>query len=290
MASSIRARARASAGTRRQYTTHHAPAPDTKIIIAATCCCILISFASAFSPPASGGGAGAVIISRGIISSSSLETSNAKRVAIKTSTSTQLYNKLGKDFDKSDLFPRDDFDKDEFLDDDDDDDNDDGIDYSKFDPAVAAQLRKAKQLLKESKKKVQEQAEARAKAAEEADIPGGVSQESPEKEGNTADAVLPFFASTSSQKIKSTTESGEIIADGETMANLSKSEAWEKRPLSQMFDKEARTDYDGNLVDDEINKNLLAEREIGIYNLRKALQNEDFRKVFDKRNRFIGDL
>ena len=203
--------------------------------------------------------------------------------------STQLYNKLGKDFDKSDLFPRDDFDKDEFLDDDDDGDND-GIDYSQFDPAVAAQLRKAKQLLKESKKKVKEQAEARAKAAEEADIPSGVSQESPEKEGNTADAVLPFFASTSSQKIKSTTASGEIIADGETMANLSKSEAWEKRPLSQMFDKEARTDYDGNLVDDEINKNLLAEREIGIYNLRKALQNEDFRKVFDKRNRFIGDL
>ena len=79
------------------------------------------------------------------------------------------------------------------------------------------------------------------------------------------------------------------------MALLSKSEPWEIRSLSQLtFQEEATLDYDGNTTAEESSSSTstLADRDVAssIYNLRKMLQNEDFRKVFDSRNRFIGEL
>ncbi len=119
--------------------------------------------------------------------------------------------------------------------------------------------------------------------------------------------TLPFFARASSSqsrsssqhsqhpssKIKSTTSSGDIIADGETMASMSLNERWEIRSLSEMFQRESRTDYDGRDVEvDMVQGTTLADRDVNrsIYNLRKSMRNEDFMKVFDSRNRFIGDL
>ena len=58
-------------------------------------------------------------------------------------------------------------------------------------------------------------------------------------------------------------------------------------------------DYDGNTDEDATNddgtgktSSSLADRDVAssIYNLRKMLRNEDFMKVFDSRNRFIGEL
>lgn len=189
------------------------------------------------------------------------------------STTTKLYN----------LFPKDEFDKDDFLDDDDDDD----WDSEKYEPAVAAQIRKAKQLLNETKKKQKQQ--------EDSFLDTELIPTPPKEEEETEKKVLPFFATkqreVDSTKIKSKTKSGEIIADGTQMATLSKSEAWERRSLSQMFTKEARQDWDGNDVTQE-SSTTLADKDVArsIYNLRKSMQNEDFKKVFDSRNRFIGEV
>ncbi|KAK1746752.1 hypothetical protein QTG54_002096 [Skeletonema marinoi] len=66
------------------------------------------------------------------------------------------------------------------------------------------------------------------------------SDESSSTESPTA--ALPFFAQKSftataidhTQKIKSKTKSGEIIADGDTMTSLSNSEPWELRSLTDI--------------------------------------------------------
>ena len=44
-------------------------------------------------------------------------------------------------------------------------------------------------------------------------------------------------------------------------------------------------------MDAEVKKSI-AERDLAasIYNLRKVLKTEDFRRVFDSRNRFIGEV
>ena len=169
----------------------------------------------------------------------------------------------------------------------DDDDDDEDADLENYDPAIAAQIRKARKLLRDAKQKM----EIEEKQQQNAD-----------ESSTTPTAPLPFFAQQSftataidhTQKIKSKTKSGDIIADGDTMTSLSNSEPWERRSLSDIgFESEARSDYDGNLIAaDEDVKRKLAERDLAasIYNLRKVMQNEDFRRVFDARNRFIGEV
>ena len=167
-------------------------------------------------------------------------------------------------------------------------DDEEDADLENYDPAVAAQIRKARKLLRDAKQKLETE-EQQKQQSDTSDTTNG------------ATAALPFFAQQSftsqaidhTQKIKSKTKSGEIIADGDTMTSLSNTEPWERRSLSDIgFESEARSDYDGNLVVDEEGKRTLAERDLAasIYNLRKVMQNEDFRKVFDARNRFIGEV
>jgi hypothetical protein len=154
----------------------------------------------------------------------------------------------------------------------------DGFDREHFDPAMTAQIEKAKQLLNAAKKKQKDAETGVGEAAEAAEDA----------------AAVPFFATTSpaaaGEKIKATLASGDIVADGETMASLAAEEPWENRSLSQMFDNEGRIDYDGESVEDRTN--TMADRNVAasIYGLRKSLRTEDFLKVFDKRNYFIGDL
>ena len=131
--------------------------------------------------------------------------SSSSRVGYRT---TKLYN----------LFPKDEFDKDPFLDDEDDDDE-----YNKYEPAIAAQIRKAKKLLKDAK--------AKQKEAEDSFLDTPIDKEDDTK----SKAALPFFASNDAEKIKSKTDSGEIIADGNAMSEIAAKEAWERRSLSEYF-------------------------------------------------------
>lgn len=136
------------------------------------------------------------------------------------------------------------------------------------DYAFTAQIAKAKALLKDAKEKL----------AKEAAAANGDEAAPAEPKG-----ILPFFAKKSDEdKIKGQSESG-IVADGEKMASLSEGEAWERRSLTDMFSDETGQD-------DESKR--LANRDVAasIYNLRKKLQTEDFRRVFDSRNRRIGDI
>ena len=171
------------------------------------------------------------------------------------------------------------------------DDDEEDADLANYDPAVAAQIRKARKLLRDAKQKMEMEEQQQQ------------TESSSTKEDSAAEAVspLPFFAQQSftataidqTTKIKSKTKSGEIIADGEQMTSLSNSEPWELRSLSDIgFESEARSDFDGNLVADEDVKKTLDERDLAasIYNLRKVMQTEDFRRVFDSRNRFIGEV
>jgi len=186
----------------------------------------------------------------------------------------------------------DDYDRDGWLD-------EDGDGNPKHDPDVTDQIRRAKLLLEDARRKQKAREEKSAASAGADDVPGTTTTTT------TMKRLLPFFAAATAispateidakRKIKSTTSTGSIIADGETMAAISKSERWERRSLSEMFEKEARNDFDGlPVAGEQIDKvgTVLADRDVArsIWNLRRSMQNEDFMKVFDSRNRFIGDL
>ena len=103
---------------------------------------------------------------------------------------------------------------------------------------------------------------------------------------------VPFFATTTpidgSKKkkekvIKNQNENdGTFTTDGDLMAKLSEQEEWESRSLLEVF----RNERKATATDD-----ALSDRDVAasIYGLRKSLQLEDFQKIFDKRNRFIGE-
>ena len=101
---------------------------------------------------------------------------------------------------------------------------------------------------------------------------------------------LPFFATMDSNRdsvIKSRNESGLITTDGEKMAKLSETEAWERRSLLDVFESEMSENADVYSLASQ----QLAERDVAasIRNLRKELQMEDYMRIFDKKNRFIGE-
>ena len=187
----------------------------------------------------------------------------------------------------------DEYDRDGWLD-------EDGDGNPKHDPDVTDQIRRAKLLLEDARRKQKAREEKSAASAGADDVPGTTTTTT-----TTTKRLLPFFAAATAissatevdarRKIKSTTSTGSIIADGETMAAISKSERWERRSLSEMFEREARNDFDGlPVAGEQIDKvgTVLADRDVArsIWNLRRSMQNEDFMKVFDSRNRFIGDL
>jgi hypothetical protein len=71
------------------------------------------------------------------------------------------------------------------------------------------------------------------------------------------------------------------------MAELSEKEQWEARSLLEVFESEI--DDSGDVY--ATTSNRLADRDVAasIYNLRKHLHTEDYKIIFDKRNRFIGE-
>jgi len=100
---------------------------------------------------------------------------------------------------------------------------------------------------------------------------------------------IPFFAAAAvenksgkkEQVIKNKNEDGTFSTDGDLMAKLSEEEEWDLRPLLEVFKNEKEKEPQSLNVDRDIGQSM--------YNLRKVLQTEDFTKIFDKRNRFIGD-
>ena len=81
---------------------------------------------------------------------------------------------------------------------------------------------------------------------------------------------------------KSIDDNGLITTDGELMAALSEEEDWELKDLMDVFEDE---------IADSKGTSTLADRDVAasILNMRMNMHNEDYRKVFDKRNFFIGE-
>uniref|UniRef100_A0A7S1YGT0 Uncharacterized protein n=1 Tax=Grammatophora oceanica TaxID=210454 RepID=A0A7S1YGT0_9STRA len=134
----------------------------------------------------------------------------------------------------------------------------------------------------------------KAKSTIESKPPKETKPEEDAIESNGDAANLLFFASESdgtSTKYKdvivSRDENGLIRTDGEKMDKKSESEQWHSKSLSELLH--------GPITKSEELKRkknkALEERDVAasLYNLRKTLQNEDFRRIFDKRNRFIGE-
>ena len=138
------------------------------------------------------------------------------------------------------------------------------------DDEITKQVERAKALLEKSKAKMQ----AKEKELEASSPKNG--------------AKIPFFASkeksngNKKEKVtKTENEEGLITTDGEMMAKLSEAEEWEVRGLLDVFENEQKDSTPDPFADRDVAGS--------IFNLRKTLQTEDFQKIFDKRNRFIGE-
>lgn len=131
------------------------------------------------------------------------------------------------------------------------------------DDDISRQLAKAKEILEKAKAKVA-QDEAASKESNE--------KKKKEKAAKERDELI---------KSKNE-ETGLSTFDGDLMAALSEEEEWE---LKDMFDV-----FENELEESDVSKQL-AERDVAasILNLRLSMKNEDYRKIFDNRNRFIGE-
>lgn len=144
-------------------------------------------------------------------------------------------------------------------------------------PEITKQLERAKAALAGARAKMEAREQAEA---------GIVDDEGKEKNGKKES--VPFFAMNAADEngkkekvIKDKNEDGLFTTDGDLMAKLSEEEEWESRPLMGVFKNEREEEPDPIGINADIGQNM--------YNLRKSLQTEDFGKIFDKRNYFIGD-
>lgn len=145
------------------------------------------------------------------------------------------------------------------------------------DDEISRQLERAKDLLAKSKAKIEEK-DLIAAEFESSQITG-------DSKGG-----VPFFASVDSNQdskkkkekvIKSRNEEGLFTTDGDLMAEMSESEEWEVRPLLEVFESDSKDPANDPLADRDV--------AASIFGLRKVLQTDDYLKIFDKRNRFIGE-
>ena len=161
---------------------------------------------------------------------------------------------------------------------------------SSYDPEeeVQKRLAQARAVLAKSKAKLESrQQQQQQEASSDASKPAAAA---------TSTAPLPFFAAKKATKdpqrkdklIKSKDDkTGLITADGEVMAAMSEVEEWERRSLLEVFENE----MDENEDVYSLASQQLAERDVvaSIWNLRKSMKTEDYMKIFDKKNRFIGE-
>ncbi len=141
---------------------------------------------------------------------------------------------------------------------------------------IAKQLERAKAALAVSRAKMEAKEQAEAGLLDD------------DEEDKSDDEAVPFFAMNADDEngkkekvIKDKKENGGFTTDGDLMAKLSEEEEWESRPLLEVFENEIEEKTEAMNIDRDIGQSM--------YNLRKSLQTDDFMKIFDKRNRFIGE-
>ena len=143
------------------------------------------------------------------------------------------------------------------------------------DDDIQNQLAKARKLLEEAKVKVAAAEQAQERNSETQLNSNDTENDDEETTKNKRESV-----------IKSTNEeTGLITTDGELMAALSEDEEWEVKSLMEVFESESE-----NGRHDVIDEGL-AGRDVAasIFNLRLKMQDGDYKRIFNKRNRFIGE-
>ena len=139
---------------------------------------------------------------------------------------------------------------------------------SSADDDISSQLAKARALLEKAKAKVAEEKEQKQLMS---DVDSNSNIEGGEKKSKRETVT------------KSTNkDTGLITTDGDLMAELSEEEDWEMRGLLDVFESE--------IEEDDVT-NSLANRDVAasIQAMRISMQNEDYKKIFDSRNRWIGE-
>ena len=131
-----------------------------------------------------------------------------------------------------------------------------------LDPATAKLLADAKQLLEKAKAKLSEEDSAKKAKVE------GKGKE--EKRASVTKQVMD--------------DTGLITTDGDLMAAMSEEEEWSERSLLEIF-------TDETFDDEELVNEAMIQRDVAasINAMRVRMDNKDFEKIFDARNRFIGE-
>lgn len=146
-----------------------------------------------------------------------------------------------------------------------------------IDDDLSIQLSKAKELLAKAKAKIR----AQEKAKENSDGVSSIQNSDPASKKNKENDM----AEKRSQVVNSETDSGLITTDAEMMLSLAEEEEWEARYLLDVFEREVQEDEVKRQkinLDRDIAKNM--------FGLRRSLINGDYERIFDKRNRRIGDI
>jgi len=132
---------------------------------------------------------------------------------------------------------------------------------------VSRQLAKARELIAQSKVKLAAQQESEQSTEVVEEMPS---------ELEDAEKRTKVTKSTDD-------ESGLITTDGDLMAMLSEEEDWEMRDIFNVFEDE--------LEESDVSKQL-AKRDVAasLYGLRISMQNEDYSKIFNNRDYFIGEF
>ena len=156
--------------------------------------------------------------------------------------------------------------------------------HAAFDAEADVQLglTRAKEMLEKSKAKLKRQ------------------EENTGVDGSSKAANVPFFAAKSKsgdsetrrkQIIKATNdETGLVQADGDKMAEMSENEEWEIRSVLGAFGTDNKEDIENAEMYAKATESL-SDRDAmaNMWNLRKKMKTEDYEKIFDRRNFFIGE-
>ena len=178
-------------------------------------------------------------------------------------------------------------------------------------------IAKAKELIEQTKKKIERRTKAAAEAAgggkplnldsavnaqedkgsgrEGASLESGATQVGDASAEGDGEAV-PFFAQVgmSKEEVKRRREtftksqdddSGLITTDGDKMASISEEEAWERRSILEVFENELKETGE----ESEAQKRTSRDIAMAMMNLRKQMWNPDYDYIFDKKNWTIGD-
>jgi hypothetical protein len=134
------------------------------------------------------------------------------------------------------------------------------------DDDLSRQLAQARELIEKSKAKVAEQEKTKKET-----VATTIATEPQNNEIDKKTSVTKF-----------TDDNGLITCDGDLMAALSEDEDWELKGLMDMFEDETE--------ESDVKKSL-ADRDVAasIFNMRLKMHGADYRRIFDTRNRFIGE-